>query len=360
MIRVAVIEPPARTSNKYETWRSLPDARVTIVSDRDGWDAESTIVLDVGRLPLVGGAEGWTLAPAWLRGLRDHPLGDPDVVVSLELFSFTTAQAGSLARRRAIPHVVHVAETMADNPLYRIPPYRGITRRHGMTADLVVCSTERARRHAIALGCAPERTEVVAPGVDVELFRPADEPPQRPTVLFVGALRADRGADKGVLDIIAACDIVVAEVPDLRLELVGDGHLRPKVEALAATRPYLELVGPLPRRDVAERYRRASAFVLASKRTWKWEEQFGFVLLEAMSSGLPVVATRCGSIPEIVPDWNSLVEPGDVESLAAAIEAALGPSALTWGQRNRQHAVEHFAIPSRAARMRQVLGKVVR
>ncbi len=128
--------------------------------------------------------------------------------------------------------------------------------------------------------------------------------PTRPSVLFVGMLRSDRGADKGVAETVAACRRLAGEVDGLRLVMVGEGPLRDGLAAQAAALPFLCVTGYRPRREVAALMRDARVLVLASRPTAKWEEQFGYVLVEAMASGLPVVATRSGSIPEVVPEWN--------------------------------------------------------
>ena len=358
--RVLLCLPPARTSNEVELFRAMPDTELTVVSDGDGRGSDRHIVLPAGRVPYVGSPEGWTAAPAWLRGLRRLEPGPVDVVVSLELLSVGSWQASQLARRLGVPHVVCTFEVLASMPLYRLPPWRQITRRIVASADLFVCFSDLSRRHALALGCPPARCVTVHPGVDTQLFRPADGGrPDRSAVLFVGMLRANRGCDKGVRDIVEACARLSAEDPRLGLALVGDGHLRPELTERAVRQPFLEVVGRLPRPQVAARMRGADVLVLASRRTWKWEEQFGFVLVEAMASGLPVVGTRSGAIPEIVPDWNPLVAEGDVDGLADGIRRALGPDGDDWGRRNRVWVTERFDLQRQGRALAEVLSAAV-
>ncbi|MEN9505653.1 MAG: hypothetical protein RI958_1579 [Actinomycetota bacterium] len=358
-IGVMLFEQPARTSNKYEMWTRVPDAEVTVVSDREGWGAQRTVVCDVARLPLLGGVEGWTAAPALLRGVRRLDPSGIDVVASHELYSFTTAQAAAFARRHGLPHVVHVSETMPDNPVYRIPPYSVITKRSLRSVTWLVCTTERARQHARVLGFDPERTTVVHSGIDTEFFHPAARLTPDPEVLFIGMLRANRGADKGVRELVAASDLLSARGVGHRLRMVGQGHLREELDECARSRPSLELLGRVPREQIADLLRSARVLVLGSKRTWKWEEQFGFVLAEAMASGLAVVATTCGSIPEIVAPWNPLVAEGDPDALADGIARALGPDGDEWGRKNRTWAVEHFELGAQAERIRGALESAI-
>ncbi len=355
-----LFEQPARTSNKFELWARLPEAFVTVVSDREGWGADRTIVCRVLRVPLVGGVEGWTAAPAILRGLRRITPDGVDVVASHELYSFTTYQASRFAARHGLPHVVHISETIPNAPLYRMPPYSFITKRSVSSATWFVCTTERARQHAIARGCPPERSTVVHSGVDMSLFHPTESGlTEAPEVLFVGMLRANRGADKGVRELIVAADRLAAEGVGFHLRIVGDGHLRSELDEQAKTRPFVEILGRIPRAEIPELMRSSRILVLASKRTWKWEEQFGFVLAEAMASGLPVVGTTCGSIPEIVAPWNPLVAEGDAAALADGIRLALGSAGEDWGGKNRVWAEDHFELATQAGRLRAALDAAV-
>lgn len=351
--------PPARTSNEYDLLRAMPATELTVVADAERATADRTVVLPVRRLPVLGGHEGWTAAVAWLGGLSSLEGPPADVVVSLEAFSFGTAQAARLARRRGVPHAVLVFETLATMPLYRVPPWRPILRRTLRDADLFVCFSQKAADHLVAMGAPAARCEVVHPGVDTDLFRPAPALPAAPEVVFVGMLRANWGADKGVHDLVAAGERLAGEVDGFRLTMVGDGHLRPALAARAATAPWLQVPGRRPRAEIPAVLRGARVLVLPSKTTPKWEEQFGFVLVEAMASGLPVVATRSGVIPEIVPPWNPLVPEGDPAALADGIRRALGPDGDGWGRRNREHALARFDVAQQAERLRDVLAGLV-
>ncbi len=356
-MRVLLCLPPARISNEVDLFRAMPATDLVVVADHEVAEAGHALVLPARRLPLVGGREGWTAAPAWLRGLPALDPGPVDVVASLELLSFGSRQAATLAARLGVPHAVTIFETLAANPLYRLPPWRGNTRRTARSADLFVCFTRRAADHAVALGCPEGRCVVVHPGVDTERFRPAAGGRSgQPNVVFVGMLRADRGADKGVADIVEAGGRLASVVEGLRLRLVGEGPLGPELAARAATEPFLEVLGRRPRQELPTLLRQARVLVLASRRTAKWEEQFGFVLVEAMASGLPVVATRSGAIPEVVPAWNPLVAEGDVDGLAEGVRAALGPAGDEWGRRNRAHVLDRFDLRHQGRALAEALG----
>jgi glycosyltransferase involved in cell wall biosynthesis len=359
VMRVLLCLPPARVSNELDLFLAMPGTELTVVSDHAVPLADRSVVLPARRVPVLGGSGGWTAAPAWLSGLPAVDPGAVDLVASLELLSFGSRQAAALARRLKVPHAVTVFETLADNPLYRFPPWRGNTRRTVASADLFVCFTARAAAHAVALGCLERQCVVVHPGIDVEQFRPrARGRDERPRVMFVGMLRADRGADKGVLDVVDAVRRLASEIDGLQLRLVGEGPLGPPLVARAAAEPLLEVLGRRPRHELPALLRTTRVLVLASRRTAKWEEQFGFVLVEAMASGLPVVATISGAIPEVVPSWNPLVPERDVVGLAEGIRAALGSDGDEWGQRNRAHALEHFDLRRQGEALAEALDRL--
>src|SRR5205823_8188732 len=122
-----------------------------------------------------------------------------------------------------------------------------------------------------------------------------------------------------LLDAVA---LLARERNGFRLDVVGDGELRGEYEAQARRLGIDGLVafhGLRPKPELAEEMRRADLFVLASRF-----ENNPCVVLEAMASGLPVVATRVGGVPELVDATTGrLAEPLDPPSFAAALEDAL-------------------------------------
>ena len=137
-------------------------------------------------------------------------------------------------------------------------------------------------------------------------------------LLTVGLLDTPR---KGV-DVLLEALALVPDRERLRLDVVGEGGLRPGYEELAGRLGLGEVVafhGLEPKPALAERMRDADLFVLASRY-----ENNPCVVLEAMASGLPVVATRVGGLPELVDERSGLIaEPRDPRSIAARIGEAL-------------------------------------
>ena len=353
--RLLFVLPAGTVSHEIETFRAIPDTEVVTLAGADD-PRPAQLRLPLRRIPVLGSPDRWTAALAWFEGLDQLDPGSVDAVVSLELFSVTSAAATRLAARLDVPHVVIVAEMLTESPFYRFPPWRGCTRRVVGRADLFVCDTEMAAAHAVALGCDSDRTKVVHPGIDVGTFRPCD-PDERnvePTVVTVGALRKG----KGVLDVIVACDTVAPRVPGLRLVVIGDGPLRREAETMAATRPHVELRGRLPRTDVAREVARAHAFASAPHRHRFWVEQFGFGLVEAAACGLPIAATDCGAIREVVPDHNPIVPERDVDALSSALLEVLGPAGSDWGGRNREFACERYDLRTQGEKLGRLLAAV--
>ena len=143
---------------------------------------------------------------------------------------------------------------------------------------------------------------VVPNGIDLGIYRPG-LPPIRHlrddnlNILFVGRLEKR----KGLGDLLRAYRSIVDRVPQSRLIIVGDGPLRGKVESYVARHrlPNVVMAGYVPE-SVKPRYY-SSADIFCAPATGA--ESFGIVLLEALASGLPVVATE-------VPGYMSVLEPG--------------------------------------------------
>jgi glycosyltransferase involved in cell wall biosynthesis len=96
-------------------------------------------------------------------------------------------------------------------------------------------------------------------------------------------------------------------------------------------------------------YDEATCMVLGSLPVWSWEEQFGMVLVEAMASGVPIVASSSGAIPEVLGESGDVFAPGDWVGLAALLRDALvdpRPHVVTEPER-----VERFSAAAAAERM---------
>ena len=129
---------------------------------------------------------------------------------------------------------------------------------------------------------------------------------------------------KGVSQLIAAFRKVLAERPTARLAIAGEGSQREQLEHEAAdlvAAGSVRFLGWLGRDALAEQIAESSLAVVPSL----WPEVFGRVVLDAFEAARPVVASRIGGLPELVDDTRGrLVEPGDIDGLAAALTELLG------------------------------------
>ena len=129
-------------------------------------------------------------------------------------------------------------------------------------------------------------------------------------MLFVGRLIEKKGLGD-LLDAMTA-------VPDARLLIVGDGPLRPELEAEARLRVAAEFAGWLAPEDVARRFEEARVLCVPSRRAASGDaEGLPTVILEAGARGLPTVGTRHSGIPEAIADAAAGCWPTRVTSRAS-------------------------------------------
>jgi glycosyltransferase involved in cell wall biosynthesis len=215
------------------------------------------------------------------------------------------------------------------------------------------------------LGFAPERTLLVENGVDIDAFAGARETPGlrrsleiddgRRIVACVGRLA--RGKNQDVL--IRAMRRVRVAFPDAMLLLVGDGPLRPELEALVAREELQEGVRfARERTDVAEVLAASEVFVLPSDA-----EGIPLSLIEAMAAAKPVVATRVPGNVDVIrdPAFGALVPPRDPDALAMAIESLLSDPerARKLGSAGQAHVRSEFDIRATLARLERIYDEVL-
>lgn len=194
----------------------------------------------------------------------------------------------------------------------------------------------RLRREGIRRG----RIVHIPNGIDVEEFRPADRPGPLRRLVTVARLRPEKGHDT----LIDAVPAILRAFPDVTLTIVGDGPMAP---ALASRVAELGLGDRVHfeghRDDVAAALREHDVFVLPSR-----SEAFPNSVIEAMATGLPVVASEVGGIPELVEHGRTglLIPPGRPEELASVvIDLLRRPSfARALGRKARAEVVAQYSF----------------
>jgi glycosyltransferase involved in cell wall biosynthesis len=134
-------------------------------------------------------------------------------------------------------------------------------------------------------------------------------------VVYVGRL----SDTKGLPTLMASWDRYIRDTPEPRLRLViaGTGPLEAAIQEWSRERPAVEVAGLLDRAACARLVAGARAVIVPSE----WEETFGLVVVEAMASGVPTIASAIGSLPELVTDGvdGIVLEPGNVAALARVL-----------------------------------------
>lgn len=202
----------------------------------------------------------------------------------------------------------------------------------------LVCVSQDSRNAAEEFGPA-KRPLCVRNGIDLARFSDAGCRAGMPAV-SVG--RLSREKDYGTL--IQATKLVVEKRPDFELEIYGAGPCLGELEALVAAANLGRNVRfPGATGQVAEKLSGKSFFVLSSLT-----EGISLAILEAMASGLPVVATRVGGTPEVVEHGKTglLVPPENPRELAEAMLAMLEVPAITrrMGEASRSRVEREFEI----------------
>lgn len=184
-------------------------------------------------------------------------------------------------------------------------------------ADSVIALTSDMKKAMQAI--YDRDISVISNGIELNNY--TNEPPvqnvggSEKRILFVGRLHPI----KGVQYLLQAMQIVHAEMPDVRLILVGDGEEREYLESLTdrlEIRGCVEFAGRVPHEKIQGYLGQADVFVLPSL-----SEGFPNVILEAMACGLPIVTTKVGGIPDIVTDGVNgyLVDAKNPDAIAEKI-----------------------------------------
>jgi glycosyltransferase involved in cell wall biosynthesis len=208
---------------------------------------------------------------------------------------------------------------------------------------VLVVSSYSAREIHLRLGVPSEKIQVIPVPVDTTQMVPGSSAShQSPPCSILSVARLDRRKDFPTL--IKAFKMVADETTGIELRIVGDGKERRNLEALVkdlALDGRVFFLGHISQEDLKNEYQRAGLFALASR-----QEGLGIVFLEAMSFGLPIVATNSGGSADPIQHGVTgyLAPVGDWKSLGRhMLEILKNPFLLEkFSKAARQRAVEHY------------------
>jgi glycosyltransferase involved in cell wall biosynthesis len=282
------------------------------------------------------------------------------------------AHALPLARRLGVPLIVtfHGYDATANDAELDRWPLRGrifMKRREAMKRECarVIAVSGFIRDLLLAKEWPAERVVVHYMGVDTELFRPdpaaAPLSERDPIVFYAGRLIEKKGLEY----LIDAMTVVAARIPEAQVVIAGLGERLKALQRRAAeARVNVRFVGRVTPSEVREWMARAQLYCLPSVRASDGDgEGLPTALVEAMSSGLPVVATTHAGVPEAVRHGETglLAAERDVAALAEHLIALLGDPALRerLGAAGRAHVLERFDHRRQAARLAAIYDAVL-
>jgi glycosyltransferase involved in cell wall biosynthesis len=272
---------------------------------------------------------------------------------------------GPLVRRKVPMRLVTTLHGWVDYT-WKTPLYYAIDRWSLRFYDHVVCVSTDLYDAALKSGCPEKKVTFIPNAIDIDEFKrtlPAAQSTLRADVASdtlvlgaIGRLSPEKGFDNLIR---AVCQIVKSGVTNLQIWIIGEGRDRERLEALIdelRMGAHVRLLGQ--RSDMLAVLEALDLFVLSSIR-----EGLPNVVLEAMAMEIPIVATRVGSVPDVVEDGATgrLIEPGNVSELIAGIENMLANPVERERQASAARSVieERYSFAVRMQRMKRVYEHVL-
>lgn len=267
-----------------------------------------------------------------------------------------------ICRRLGIPLVVHFhgVDAFSTKLLVEQDNYRALM---GEAAAMVVVSREMERQ-LLSLGAPRDRVHYNCYGIDVERFTIGAPAASAKHFVAIGRFVEK----KAPLLTLRAFHQAWLSDKEMRLTMIGDGPLKAQCEAFVQANGLAHVVtfaGVLPHEEVASVLRSARAFVQHSIVSGDNDhEGTPLAVLEAMTTGIPVVATRHAGIPDVVEHGvdGLLCAEHDVDTMAANILQLAGDAALAgrMGAAGRANVEAHYTMRHTIAGLERILLSVVR
>lgn len=284
-----------------------------------------------------------------------------DIVEIYEPYFFYSAQTARFAKKKNIPLVTEIWTSFPAHPARFVPPYSFNVREVMDNTDLFILRSKKALSYLNPFNIPSDKQKVIYHGVNLKRFFPAaKQHGKKIKALFVGVLCES----KGLGDLLGVFPQLLNEHQHLELMICGSGPMEDEVKKLSRKLP-IKYFGQVSHADIPGLYRQADLFVGPSKEystlgIKRWEEFVGYTFMEALASGLPIVATRCGGIPEIVGDDNFLTAQGNKQQLFQAIDRLVEdkPKRVALGIQNRKRAEKLFDLFRQVQLTEAVIGNL--
>lgn len=283
------------------------------------------------------GGEQWLLGlDNYLKNERYNDLNH-DIIHTAETYTPYTHQAVQLRKQGKVVKLVCTCwETIPHNN-EKFPRLRKWKQEAYRYIDIFHTPTQHAKQALIAEGVDSAKIIVISYGVDITRFRPVRKPkeswddshhPRRPRILTVARLVKEKGMED--------LETVAASLTQFDFTVIGSGPYQPQGPNI--------FFKTIAYQNIHQEYQSADLFFLPSRTTPTWEEQYGMVLVEAMATGLPIVATKTGAIPEVVGSTAVLTSERDVKQMSKSIQMILEnrSSYLSMSSAALAHAHSHY------------------
>jgi glycosyltransferase involved in cell wall biosynthesis len=269
-----------------------------------------------------------------------------------EPYALATIQWALVLRDR-VPFGFYAAQNLLKG--YPVPVRAGerLVHRHASFALPVSEEVEAVLRRRGYSGVS----EVLPLAVDPAMFQAeADHAAHPPSVGYLGRLSDEKGVDT----LLQAC----ARIQDLeyRCVVAGDGPARARLRELASQLRLgdrVEWTGYVDHADAGRFYARMNVMVVPSRTTASWKEQFGRVVVEALSAGVPVLASDSGELPGLVKRTGGgwIFPEGDADALAQGLRKVIREPDLrrSAGEAGRTYVRRHLELDSIVSRFADVL-----
>ncbi len=306
---------------------------------------------------------------------QKYPMPNVDAIVrassivhTFEAWYAYTSQASVSCKKHGVPMVVTHWDTK---------PYPDHLRDRLLAtyaaAPKILAPSSRARDALLAMGVQDKKIIRLGMGVDARIFCPGPRDPALMkelgfdesdfVFLFAGRLAPEKGLN--VLVEAFAEFLRHGRRRVCRLLLIGDGPEGGRLRRLCAgldLESSTSFVPSVSYGEIHRWHRLADAFVYPSLAVGTAEEQFGYSLVEAMSTGVAVIATEVGGMPDVIGDAGTLIPQNDPKALAAAMSRLFEDAAFreTSGQAARKRAVESLSTATVSAKLGRIYDELIR